>query len=93
MVVVVVVVALALMALAGCGGNDEAGPGGPGVPAAPLKAIGHEVVYASADGEDEFHLWFMRADGTDPVQLTDGDGVEATAAWSPDGALCVRGVR
>ena len=57
------------------------------MPVAPLKVVGHEVVYASADGEDGFHLWLMRADGTEPVQLTDGDGVEATAAWSPDGTL------
>jgi TolB protein len=71
--------ALLLLGLSACGTGDggEAGAG--------VDFSGHEVVYTSANGEADADLWLVKADGTDPVRLTDDPGLELMAAWSPDG--------
>jgi len=80
---------LLMLVFAGC--SDEpsdrssgrsSGPAGPEHPLAPQ---GHPVVYASGT-EEQFHLWLMAEDGSDPVQLTRGDGAELGPVWSPDGS-------
>ena len=57
------------------GGDDPAG--------ADLSE--HEIVYTSSAGGEDADLWLVKADGTDPVRLTDDSGLEFMAAWSPDG--------
>ena len=61
------------------------GSSGPAGPEHPLASQGHPVVYASGT-EEQFHLWLMAEDGSDPVQLTRGDGAELGPVWSPDGS-------
>jgi TolB protein len=53
-----------------------------------LSTTSHQVVYTAGD-DNVFHLWMMTADGDDRVQLTLGEGAEATPAWSPDGTHIV----
>jgi Tol biopolymer transport system component len=39
--------------------------------------------------EGQFDLYLVRADGSEPVQLTDDEAVEHEASWSPDGSRIV----
>ena len=61
---------LACVALgAGCSGGDESGDPTP----------------ADVDGDGDWEIFVMNADGTDVRQLTDNDGSVSDPAWSPDG--------
>jgi WD40-like Beta Propeller Repeat len=45
---------------------------------------GTQIAYVR--GWDHQQIWVMNADGSDPHQLTAGDGSHIRPAWSPDGA-------
>ena len=87
--------ALLLLLFAACtpgDGGADAGASGPGsspnTDAASLAGVDlseHEVVYTSWTEDEDADLWLMKADGTDPIQLTVKPGLEYMAAWSPDG--------
>src|SRR5215208_77219 len=81
----VAVVALLALLAAGCG-DDQSSSRGVGLtgPEKALTTKSHQVVY-TAGNDRVFHLWLMTAGGDDRIQLTLGDGEEATPAWSPDG--------
>src|SRR5262249_54108825 len=53
------------------------------------KNAGNEPPDWSADGRIAFiagdNVWFMRADGSAPQQLTHGPGKDYAPAWSPKG--------
>lgn len=69
---------MVLLLLAGCT-QDDGDDGRPDLSE-------HEIVFTGAADEGEAaDLWLLRADGTDPVRLTDASGPEYGAAWSPDG--------
>ena len=56
-----------------------------------LSPDGRQILFvrSEADWEDNRtrgHIWRVDADGTDPMQLTRGDG-ESSPRWSPDGRL------
>ncbi len=75
------VVGLGLLVACGGGGGSEPRPG----PGAGIGLADHEIVFTRQEGADGADLWLARADGSDPVRLTDDPGVELMAAWSPDG--------
>jgi Tol biopolymer transport system component len=82
---------LALTAvLAGCADDTTTSDwAGPRAPQTRIAAGDQQVVYTAGDGTgadaEAYHLWLMTETGTDPVQLTYGDGAAAGAVWSPDG--------
>lgn len=39
----------------------------------------------TSDRSGSLDLWLMGTDGSNPIQLTTGPGLEAMASWSPDG--------
>jgi Tol biopolymer transport system component len=46
---------------------------------------GLRIVFSSGRNEEEFDIFIMNADGTDPAQLTDNPSFESEPAFSPDG--------
>lgn len=57
------------------------------VPATPETALatGYIVYVAKAKAEDNWQIYKMRSDGSDPVRVTDTQDNETSPAWSPDG--------
>ena len=50
---------------------------------------GKRIAYShglSVDGNWRSHIWVVNADGSDAVQLTDGDVEDMQPSWSPDGS-------
>lgn len=46
---------------------------------------GHICYVSKASPEDPWAIFVMRADGSDPIQLTDGNHNDTAPVWSPDG--------
>ncbi|MDQ6999045.1 MAG: hypothetical protein Q9M17_10065 [Mariprofundus sp.] len=49
-----------------------------------LSADGERVVF-SMQSERSWHLFMMNVDGSDLIQLTEGDSIDVQPTWSPDG--------
>jgi TolB protein len=62
------------LVLAGCSSADEPG----------FDVAGYPIVFSS-NRDGSYDLWLMRADGSDPLQLTSDPGDEGFPSWSPDG--------
>lgn len=84
-------VELAAIALAvgtgvgGCAGASGTGLCGDAVEAPTVDDPGARPIAFTSNRSGSFDLWLMGADGSGPAQLTDSDGAEGMAAWSPDG--------
>jgi TolB protein len=50
----------------------------------PLDVNDHPIVFSS-NRDGSYDLWLMKADGSDPLQLTSDRGDELFPSWSPDG--------
>ncbi|HYO60952.1 MAG TPA: hypothetical protein VEU29_03535 [Actinomycetota bacterium] len=50
-----------------------------------LSPDGAALAFARVGEDNDYEIWTMGADGSDPAQLTDGPAIDTDPDWSPDG--------